>query len=156
VGLSRVIRLAYFEHTTYVPLLLRAWDLWLELEGAAQERLLVRTGGIYVGEPTSQMVTGSTRSALEHSLPHELLDAAEIERRYPPLKLRPGWVGLFEAQAGVLLPERCIEAHLALAERRGAALRFSETATHWEANGSGIRVATRSGVFAARLAGHAA
>jgi len=47
-GLTRVIRLAYFEHADYVPLLRRAWELWEALELEAGERLLVPTGGLYV------------------------------------------------------------------------------------------------------------
>src|SRR5437762_284429 len=44
-GLSRIIRLAYYEHPGYVPLLRRAWELWRELERESAERLLTRTGG---------------------------------------------------------------------------------------------------------------
>ena len=33
-GLSRMIRLAYWEHPSYVPLLRRAYELWRDLEGA--------------------------------------------------------------------------------------------------------------------------
>ena len=40
-GLSRIIRLAYFEHPAYVPLLHCAYELWWALERAAQERLLI-------------------------------------------------------------------------------------------------------------------
>jgi sarcosine oxidase len=32
-GLSRIIRLAYWEHPDYVPLLRRAYELWRRLEG---------------------------------------------------------------------------------------------------------------------------
>ena len=42
-GLSRIIRLAYWEHPDYVPLVRRAYDLWRELETAANESLLVVT-----------------------------------------------------------------------------------------------------------------
>jgi sarcosine oxidase len=33
-GLTRIIRLAYYEDPAYVPLLRRAYELWRELEGA--------------------------------------------------------------------------------------------------------------------------
>lgn len=148
-GLSRVIRIAYFEHPSYVPLLTRAWRLWTELEEASGERLLLRTGGLYVGEPGSEIVEGSARSAREHHLVHEMLDAREIERRYPAFALEPRWVGLYEHQAGVLFPDRCIEAHLRAAERSGAELRFEEPAIRWERDGEGVRVATRSGTYRA-------
>ena len=31
-GESRIIRIAYHEHPDYVPLLQRAWQLWLDLQ----------------------------------------------------------------------------------------------------------------------------
>ena len=36
-GLTRIIRLAYFEHPSYVPLLRRAFALWRELERGMAE-----------------------------------------------------------------------------------------------------------------------
>ena len=36
-GHSRIIRLAYFEHSDYVPLLHRAYDLWADLERKHQQ-----------------------------------------------------------------------------------------------------------------------
>ncbi|HEY8830377.1 MAG TPA: FAD-dependent oxidoreductase, partial [Candidatus Limnocylindria bacterium] len=48
-GLTRVIRLAYYEHPDYVPLLVRAWQLWRELEAETGSEILRQTGGVYVG-----------------------------------------------------------------------------------------------------------
>ena len=39
-GVNRIIRLAYFEHPSYVPLLRRAYELWRDLEARAGEQLL--------------------------------------------------------------------------------------------------------------------
>ena len=43
-GRTRIIRLAYFEHPDYVPLLRRAYALWDELSEEAGETLFTRTG----------------------------------------------------------------------------------------------------------------
>src|SRR5262245_39892715 len=67
-GRSRIIRQAYFEHPAYVPLLLRAYELWERLERDAGRRLLTYTGGLMIGSPDSPVVMGSIRSAQEHSL----------------------------------------------------------------------------------------
>ena len=69
-GLSRIIRLAYYEHVAYVPLLRRAYELWRELEAAAGERLLHVTGSIDAGPPGELVFAGSVRSCEEHGLPH--------------------------------------------------------------------------------------
>src|SRR5438270_13350903 len=82
-GVTRIIRLAYQEHPSYVPLLRRAYDLWREMEGRAGERLLFTTGGMDIGAAEGGIVTGSLRSCREHEISHEVLDAAEVHRRFP-------------------------------------------------------------------------
>src|SRR6266850_6632606 len=69
-GLSRIIRLSYYEHPSYVPLLKRAWDLWRELERESGETLLTQTGGLYMGPPGGELVSGSLASARMHHLAH--------------------------------------------------------------------------------------
>ena len=146
VGRSRIIRLSYFEHPDYVPLLRRAWDRWLALEGETGERILYRTGGLYAGPAGAEVVEGALRSAREHRLAHEALDGDELRRRFPWLRLPDGDSGLFEEQAGYLVPERAIAAHLATAERHGAELRFGDGANDWHPDGSGFAVHTAGGV----------
>src|SRR5438067_5766583 len=75
-GETRIIRMAYFEHPSYVPLLRRAYALWRQLSNEAGEELLRITGGIFVGPPDGDLVAGSLRSARQHGLAHALLDAA--------------------------------------------------------------------------------
>lgn len=128
-GRSRVIRLAYFEHPAYVPLLRRAYELWRTLESRTGRRLLQITGGLMIGSPESEVVAGSLRSALEHGLAHEMLDAAAIRRRFPALTPPPGVVALHEDEAGIVFPEEAIRAHLDLAADHGARLHFDERAT---------------------------
>ena len=62
-GESRVIRQAYFESPAYVPLLLRAYELWRELKVATGEDLLTETGGLMIGPEGSRTVAGSLLSA---------------------------------------------------------------------------------------------
>lgn len=153
-GHSRVIRLAYFEHPSYVPLLRRAYALWAQLEQDADTALLTITGGLMVGRPESEVVRGTLASARLHDLPHEVLDASAIRLRYPPFTPASHLVGVFEPQAGVLRPEACVRAHLSMAAMRGADLRFGERVTTWTAlpGGDGAEVHTERGTYsAARL-----
>src|SRR5437762_8309470 len=101
-GLSRVIRMAYFEHPNYVPLLRRAYELWRELERDSGEDLLTETGGLMIGTPDSELVSGSLASARQHGLEHELLPADEVQRRYPALHLQADELALWEPRAGFL------------------------------------------------------
>jgi len=141
-GESRIIRMAYMEHPDYVPLLQRAYELWREVESQAGVELLRQTGGLFVGPLEGHVVGGSLRSARQHDLSYELLDGAQVRRRYPALHPGPDDVALFEATAGVLFPERCIEAHLRLATEHGAAMRHHEPVRSWEATSGGVAVLT--------------
>jgi len=146
-GLSRIIRLSYYEHPSYVPLLKRAWDLWRELERESGETLLTQTGGLYLGPPEGDLVSGALASARLHDLVHELLDNAELKRRYPLFEIEREWIGIFDAQAGWLAPERSVAAHLRVAERNGATLRFAEPIERWERDGDGVRVFSQKGSY---------
>lgn len=152
-GLSRVIRLAYFEHTDYVPLLRRAWELWRELERDSGERSLLReTGALHIGREDGPMLSGALASVRAHQLDHERLDAADICDRYPGLQIQPPLAGLLEQTAGFLAPERCIDAHLRLAGRAGAELRFGEPVLSWQQIGESVAVTTPRATYpAARL-----
>jgi sarcosine oxidase len=77
-AVNRIIRLAYFEHPSYVPLLRRAYDLWRDLESRAGEQLLFITGSMDIGPTGSAVVEGSLASCRKHDLPHELLDPTEV------------------------------------------------------------------------------
>lgn len=136
-GRSRVIRLAYFEHPAYVPLLRRSYELWRRLEEQTGRRLLMMTGGLMIGSPDTEVVSGSLRSAREHQLDHQLLDAAEIRRRFPVLTPDSGTVALFEREAGVVFPEEAIRAHLDIATDNGAHVHFDEPVVDWEVAASG-------------------
>ena len=142
-GHSRMIRMCYYEHPDYVPLLRRAYELWRELESASGEQLLFTPGGVYMGREDSEAVAGSRRAALQHGLVHEMLSRVELGRRYPYFDLPEDFVGLFEPAAGWLRPERAIEANARLARKHGADVRtLGQRVVSWEANGSGVRVHT--------------
>jgi sarcosine oxidase len=136
-GRSRVIRLAYFEHPSYVPLLRRAYELWRGLERNTGRQLLQMTGGLMIGAPDSEVVSGSLRSAREHDLDHEMLDAAAIRQRFPVLTPAEGTVALYEKDAGVVFPEEAIRAHLDMAVDNGAHVHFDERVEDWQAAASG-------------------
>jgi sarcosine oxidase len=147
-GKTRVIRQAYYEGPDYVPLLLRAYELWHALEQEAGTALLTTTGALYVGAPETPNVAGAEASARLHHIPYEMLTAEEIRRRYPVLRPRTGHVGLFEYAAGILVPEQCVATHIALAQRRGADLRFDETVLSWKAGPNGVSVRTPRETYA--------
>jgi sarcosine oxidase len=145
-GGSRIIRQSYFEDPAYVPLLLRAYELWDQLG----PEIVTLTGGLYFGRPDSPTVIGSLRSSRQWDLPHELLDAAGIRRRFPTLTPADDEVGLYEQAAGFVRPERTVTAHLEIAARHGAELRFEEPVREWTTTADGgVRVTTEAGTYTA-------
>ena len=148
-GVTRIIRLAYYEDSSYVPLLARSYELWRELEAAAGERLLVITGTVDASEEDGRIFRGSLASCLEHGLEHEVLTAAELSARFPGYRLPAGTMAVLQPEGGFLLPERCIVAHASLALTAGAELRARERVLGWEPGGEGVRVRTDRGEYRA-------
>ena len=141
-GQTRIIREAYFEGPAYVPLVQQAYVLWDELEQHTGTRLFLKTGGLMLGRPESIVVSGARKSAEMHQLPHEILSVSDVQRRFPVLQPASDMIAVWEPRAGILFPERCIAAHLQMAEQRGATLRFDEQVTRVELGESTVRVIT--------------
>jgi sarcosine oxidase len=145
-GHTRIIRLAYFEHSSYVPLLRRAYELWRELEAEAGEELL-RITGIVEGGP--HILDGVLRSCADHDLPHEVLTGDEVARRFPAYRLPAKLEVAFQPDGGFVVPEGCVVAHVQGALSRGATVRARERVLGWEARENGVRVTTDRGVVEA-------
>lgn len=151
-GDTRIFRTAYFESPDYVPLLRRAHVLWRQLEGETRVQLLTETGGLMIGMPDSELVTGVLRSAAENHLPHRVLTRDEMARTYPQHRLERGEVAVFEEWAGHLRPERAVEAAASRAAALGARIMADTVVTSIEPGGPGVLVETNRGGFAARRA----
>ena len=119
-GLTRIIRLAYYEDLSYVPLLRRAYERWRRLEQDAGEPLLHITGGLDIGAADSGLIRGSLAACAAHDIEHELLTATEAMARFPALQLPPHFVASYQADAGFLMSERCVVAHVMRAQALGA------------------------------------
>jgi sarcosine oxidase len=152
-GRSRIIREAYFEGPAYVPLVRRAYDLWHELEASQHQQLLTICGGVMIGDPSGPLVAGARESARQHGLPVEEWSSADISTRVSAIRPGAGMIGLFEPRAGVLSPERGVQAMLEEATTLGADLRFDAPAMAVEAGDGSVTVQTQAGEpVSARLA----
>ena len=141
-GATRIIRLAYFEHPSYVPLLQRAYDLWREVEVDAERKLLHVTGIVEIGPPDGILVKGTLASAKLHALRHDVLAAREVMRRYPAFQLPPQHVAVAQPDGGFLEAEPSIHALLALAKAAGAEIRSGEAVRAIEPRAGGVRIVT--------------
>jgi sarcosine oxidase len=151
-GATRITRLGYFEHPSYVPLLRAVYPLWRELEASSGVPLLHITGIVEIGAPDSEVVAGTLRASRLHGLPHDVLDAAALMRRFPAFRVPADFIGVFQPDGGFLRAEPAIHALLALARDAGAQLRIGEEVVAIEPWDSGVRVVTRNGVIDAGCA----
>jgi sarcosine oxidase len=148
-GITRIIRLSYYEHPSYVPLLRRAYELWRELEQQAGQRLLYVTGSIDAGASGSRIFEGSRHACELHGLPHEILTSSELTRRFPAYRLPAGMMAVVQPDGGFLLPELCISAHVMLAQAHGAEIHAREKVLSWHTNQDGVSVRTVRGLYRA-------
>jgi len=120
---SRIIRLSY-HRPDYVRLAKRAYESWAVVEAEAGERVVTVTGGLdlWPADPAIPMAD-YTESLAAEGVPFELLDAAEIRRRWPQWRLDDDTVGMWQAQGGLADPYKGNAAHRDLATERGAILR---------------------------------
>jgi sarcosine oxidase len=148
-GITRIIRLAYHEHPSYVPLLRRAYELWHELERFAGITLLHITGSIDAGPPGSSVVEGSLESCRRHDLPHDVLTSSELTDRFPGYRLPKEFLAVLQPQGGFLLPELCISYHVIGAQAAGAEVHALEEVLGWEPTPRGVVVTTDRAAYEA-------
>lgn len=149
-GLTRIIRLAYHEDLSYVPLLRRAFDLWRELEAPLDAPLLHVTGSLDAGPEGSRIVDGSRHSCEQHGLPHERLSGAGVNERFPGYRLPDSHQAVLQPDGGFLDPEACIAAHVNGAARAGARLLARNRVHGWRATTDRVEVDIGGTTLAAR------
>jgi sarcosine oxidase len=156
-GESRITRQAIGEGEEYVPFVLRSHEIWRELEADTGEELLFQVGGLLLGRPGSDaehhgqadFIARTIEAARHRHIPHEILDAREVERRFPQLRLRGDETGYYEPGAGFLRPERCVAAQLERARALGAVARTDETVVRIVPGPSEVEVVTDRGAYTA-------
>ena len=141
-GETRMIRLSYFEHPDYVPLLRRAYQLWDELVEQTGQDLFHRCGVFYSGPPECELVKGVLASSAEHKIDLEKLTPEESNSKFPSFSVGENDAVLYEPNAGYLQVEKCIIAYLKEAVQLGAEHRYGESVQKWEKDGEGFVVAT--------------
>jgi sarcosine oxidase len=149
-GETRMIRLGYFEHPSYVPLLRHTYALWRELEAEAKTKLLHITGIAEIGAPDSDVVTGTLAASRLHDLPHEVLSAADAMRRFPAFRLPKDFVCVFQPDGGFVAVEAAMTAMIDQAKTAGAEVWSETTVQSVQPTGGGVRVETSRGSIEAR------
>jgi sarcosine oxidase len=148
-GVNRIIRLAYYEHPSYVPIMKRGYELWRELEKDTSEKILHITGSVDASHEDDEVFQGSYKSCLEHDLTHEVLDGKELHERFPGYELPDDYKALYQEEGGFLLSERCIVNHVMFAQSLGADVRAREKVVNWTSHKDFVTVKTERGTYEA-------
>lgn len=115
-GSSRIVRLSH-DDPDDVLRAERAYELWRELEEESGEALLELTGGLDLWDD----LAGHEAALSASGVRYELLDAAEIERRFP-VRAPERVTGLFQPEGGIVLAGRALRAFAASARAHGATI----------------------------------
>jgi N-methyl-L-tryptophan oxidase len=148
-GDTRIIRHAYGEGKQYVPLALRAQQLWGELEEETGFSLFSRTGVLCSGRTDLPFIREMTDSATQYGLPLEVLQAEEIRYRWRGITVPDDFVGCYEPTSGVLFSEECLRAYRQLALAHGAEIRTHAKVERIQMFSDGVIVETREGRYSA-------
>lgn len=152
-GETRVYREAYAEHPDYVPLAILAGTLWEKYGLEAGQPLLTRCGQVSVGRPESALLAGVELSAARYGVPVQSLDAAELRRRYPMVRVEEGEVGMLEPGAGWVDVDAALRFAIGAIRRSGGELRLGTAVEGWSVEGDGVslRLANGDTIRAKRL-----
>lgn len=132
-GDTRITRQAIGEGEEYVPLSLRSYEIWEELEKKIGKKLLTITGGLIIGDDSHRSFHGSNKflkttidTAEKFNISHSVLTSDELRRRFPQFHIEDNYIGYYEDKAGFLRPELCVETQIELARRQGAQINLNE------------------------------
>lgn len=141
-GETRIIRKAYFEHPDYVPLLLRAYDLWHELERDCGRQLLHQVGLMIAGRPEGEAVSGARLARKLHQVPLEDVSRQRVRDRFTGFRIPDELDVVFEPDAGFLEVENCVRAQTERGIRSGGVASTNELVHRWSSDGATVRVET--------------
>ena len=145
-GESRVTRQAIGEGLAYTPLVMRANEIWTELEQRSGEKLLERCGMLLAAHKEQRFLQNTLKAAEEFSVKHELLTGEEVERRFPAIKAADkDHTFYYEPESGYLRPEKCIKVQLKLAQENGAKILLNTTVTKISETSDGVEIALQNG-----------
>ncbi|WP_137290335.1 N-methyl-L-tryptophan oxidase [Natronorubrum halophilum] len=149
-GITRIIRRAYYEHPSYIPLVERAYELWDDLAERTGRDVIHRTGSIDAGAEDDIVFEGSLESCERYDIPHEVLTSREVTERFPGYQLPEDHLAVYQPDGGFVVPEQAIVAHVEQAQAAGGEIRARERVDGWTDTADGsVRVETDRGTYEA-------
>lgn len=139
-GQSRIIRMAYYEHPNYIPLLQKAYQNWVALEEESGVNIFYRTGLYYAGPKEHEIIRNVKLASSAFNIELQPYDHQQI---FVPDQ----WDHFLEPDAGFIRPELSVKTHLELAAIHGAAIMQQTQVLDWKREGALVKVITNKGEF---------
>jgi monomeric sarcosine oxidase len=147
-GYSRIIRYVY-DHRVYVELMKAAYPAWRALEEDCGETLYLRSGGIDFALPDEPLFASMVDCLTQMNIPHEVMNAADAEARFPQFRFDEDMVVLYQVDAGVLRASRAVQAHVRMARQYGAYVHDNTPVLGIQPVADGVEVRTAHETFTA-------
>ncbi|MDQ0272900.1 N-methyl-L-tryptophan oxidase [Cytobacillus purgationiresistens] len=148
-GDTRIIRFSYGEGENYVPLLLRANELWRDLEKESSESIFLQTGVLNSGKEDSTFIKNVISGSATYNLPLEVLSSEEINKKWKGFSLPETFIGCFESMGGILKTSEIINSYRNLASSNGAEIRSNSKVVSIKPNSDKVVVSTKEQSFEA-------
>ncbi len=156
-GENRVTRKAIGEGAEYVPLTLRSYEIFREIEAETGADLLTMTGGLIMSSKSGNsnlhgnkgFIETTVSTAQKFGIKHQFLSADEISKQFPQFNLDGDEIGYFEDEMGFLRPENCVTAQLESAEKYGAKIKRNEKVLEIKSESDFVEVITDKGTYKA-------
>jgi len=118
-GDTRLFRVAYQEGAVYAPLLDLSERMFHELN-ANGVNALNQWGGLSIGSANGQYIAELLASVRATGVEHEILDHAQLSRRYPQHALLDDDIAVFDPRGGVIRTDEAVLGATGLATANGA------------------------------------
>jgi monomeric sarcosine oxidase len=120
-GESRIIRMGYGADEIYTRSAMRSLELWSEFAGRSESPLFYRTGVLWATRPDDPYAASTRRTLSACGVPHEVLDAQELCRRYAQIRYPEGAQAILEPASGALMARRAVQSLVAGLLKKGVA-----------------------------------
>lgn len=146
LGHTRVIREAYHEGTTYVPIVQRAYEIWLEMNENSKVPIIETYGGLLIGRKTGD-IENALKSANKYDIPIKKMTNDEISQKFSVLNPPKEYIGLLESRGGAVFVENSINHMLNTALNNGSIHKYNERVVRWSKKSNYYLVETNLGNY---------
>ncbi|HEV3419154.1 MAG TPA: N-methyl-L-tryptophan oxidase [Candidatus Acidoferrum sp.] len=148
-GETRIIRMSYATDEIYTRWSQRSRVQWKELSAACGQALFQQTGVLWLEGADDLRLRESQATIGRCGIPHEVMDNAELTKRYPQVNFDGVSGGLLEPGSGVLLARRAVQSVIEEAKKLDTEFLIAQAVTP-DGSGTISKLATsRCGAFSA-------